>query len=1670
MHYPQEIITNGKIYGYKTANLIYMHPRIEPFNEKLRQRGFKVRVHIPKFIPLAYAVIKEHLDTHAPELNNHWEAFKQAYAAQENKRALGEAAKVELARCQQAVKTCFEHYPLEHDALSQFLSELGPNDKLVIRSTSDKEDKVDRANPGGNTSKVSNPDAESLNEAFAAVIGSSYSLKSISQRIKSCLPGEELAEFEQEQKTPLLIQKLIAEDDEPTMFSGVAYSSEGCSRVQAAPGHGELIVNSLGRFDNYYITRDERVITELMQKTYRYKASINAETQKLSLQEIKNNKSLRDASSLSDEVVRCIHLFCMELETLYGMRMDIEFVYNAKTHTVEIVQARPIPLGDRKDLTPSSIAPAQIKAVKQSPAMQRGKVITPEVLSANVISRHKEIIITENIQDALEMYLRSDEAASNIKAVIVQQDAADTSHEAGEFSSKGIAVLYLDDIAPVRQQLAALGRHQVLVVAPQHKLTTVMTVTDNQQNPEAELYQRGLLQQGIFRSTLSPYVTALPLEFKPSQAEEVDVKPRDIEHFGQLLYAAIEGDLGAQTWLFSYLYRNLINFKLLNQINYATLQEHLDSLADIVFGQDVSALSESLATVSTFITKLKQLTLIPTPLYQQLMLGAGELLLLLERAKTQEGTQNQKLEYLHVLEKFIGLILMRGKKGIFSDSVIQAFEEKSAQRKSKEIFKLFDRAPKQKQEYLTQLQKLSRCILTQQGRKQWQRFCARLATSDTGLPALASLIAKLDALSITGLWLNTRFLDACEQPIGTPAQQLIVMLDEFTQGFAQADELQAAIKMIDTLEQQISHWQEPNYFDQSIEAYEDTITNLIYTLGVYKDEPKIKQMIASQQLYRLIDIMDKTTKSMQKSTLYQNKDDQAQRFSRMLLTFHGLMKSLLRKTYPLYAHGETLASHLQKKSQDPRACELSPSGNFSPTNYQCGYYAATGKNRPMPSCETITLEDLFTLIHQNALVALSVLSKPCGLNESRFPEHCQQLLARMRVGDLIASTYDYPHITLNYNVPLRSHSVSVILKYNVESEEMRATVSAFGGGGNELNRWNAIEVRSNYFMRLHGLKIYRNPRFSPQKDIVSFEVGVSTLEQAEAYRKYGVNDVMKTSYGNLAPTFLFQEDLDSIPLEQLEEISAALKANASQHEGRHADYILNRNFALNFNIATRQPVVDMTQCLKDNIAIINNLFGDSCLELSHEFRPYVSSLDLGVLEKFSKLYYYADDIIEAEDRQLWMCFCDKVVNLSITDEFVTVLDELSTLGLVEHCLNEVFLPMLYKQQASCHIVAEQFLQTVRSELRVQAPIQSARDLLRDCQRNEDALLQLNHLLELDHEMSVLDQIAIENLIYHLIEKIKPTHTPDPFETAIRSQFLIHNSDLSAEDIAWYLQASQLIREIECLSFRAYSDDNLLRPCIDKILELLDLLNLEPVENRAQLLLYSSLTQQLLQLEKDLNRRLNDDSYTKTPELRAQLRPMLRRHVAELHRFVLPLACQYSAYSKRPRCSKCVKNPVYKGLLNTLGMAGFFPGLDPISELKAAMQDPSTMQARVLEIKKIIKTQSTFPMIFLNSIYDWDIKIETDEQIQCAMSILKKLDSHSAMLFLFSELYGPHNPEYHVTQLARAVAEARYARIDSALFKEQMLEIARENQVSEDIIHFIEQEIETLKAPAVTLKI
>ena len=126
---------------------------------------------------------------------------------------------------------------------------------------------------------------------------------------------------------------------------------------------------------------------------------------------------------------------------------------------------------------------------------------------------------------------------------------------------------------------------------------------------------------------------------------------------------------------------------------------------------------------------------------------------------------------------------------------------------------------------------------------------------------------------------------------------------------------------------------------------------------------------------------------------------------------------------------------------------ISPEGQFRPS-YNTNIAAASiGSSGSLyASIGNLTLEDFFSLTHQNLLVLLSIIAKQVGLADIPVPKRYKyskdgtKTLGAMLVG----CSLENDNLRYHYSIPIRYHSLVFDINYNLMTKHITLSASFYG--------------------------------------------------------------------------------------------------------------------------------------------------------------------------------------------------------------------------------------------------------------------------------------------------------------------------------------------------------------------------------------------------------------------------------------------------------------------------------------------------------------------------------------------------------------------------------------------------------------------------------------------------
>lgn len=1009
--YPADVTRNAPLYGFKTANLIHLQ---SVFQED-------PHVKIPAFEAISQDDILRYLDANASGWHVLWQKF---CVIQGDNRTISQDAQSKLEELQSLIKQTFRS-----KEFGTKIPSLQAAPHLMVRSTGN-EDRVDVANPGGNESVVSKNSSEFLSTSIGEVIASYFSMKSLSQRLAS---GESITEA-----LPLmacLVQSLVGEGISTSIeektgvrtppISGVIYTNgrEGV-RIQSAPGHGELVVNSKGNFDNLYVSANNGVYGEVREKQYRLVPQLNEETGKIELVEKSNAFEQATTSSISEVVALRLADAARKIEKAYGMRMDIEFVYEPDTDTISIVQARAIPLGSRKGLSPCVLDPEYIEKTEGVERI-KGSVITPDIMTAVKVKKPDEVIICDTIGQALNIYLGlGSDKIEKIKAVIIKDPAPDTSHEAGMFTSKAIPVIRFDHsniFISQWQKSNTVDDKTILVIDPQNS-SVFKTPTD------------AIFKEGIFKSGLTEHVS-------PGEAQE---RPKEKWENALSILKPLLNDLPTKSGL---IYKEE-NGKIWQQV-----LKDIDSLS--LPKQNIEEQENALGRLLGVAYRLRQNKKVSQAVFQKIATTGAELLKQLHALNNAESSEKDKLiqNYLDLHRKFTGLYESQGVKDVLSTSVIRQIAESKKYASYPVPPDITDETQKA---YYKELATMANFIVIDYKKEEWLGFCKDVCTAGKG-GDLANMVSNLQKLDLHQHWINTEF--PSEKENEGNSEEILTRLDKKQSDHdtqQRRSELIGAIKTIDQMERKVEEFSDPKKFSLLFEKLQQDI-ELLDSIFLKPDNENLNLLLSAKQSMRMVDVIDRSIKALQISSVYNNDEKtlQVQNFRKIVSTFMGMLEKRVGKDYEdgLIALKDKMAKLM---SDDPSQLDISKDFAVLSTNVRGG---ETEIEHGLESASTIA--DMHSAIHQNLIVHETQRMQPIVESlEDRLPEEVELFKQKMeqhfessdkafskrRVADLFSVGFTSPLIILNYNIPLRSHSATMHAEYNTRSKKFTIEMNFSGIG------------------------------------------------------------------------------------------------------------------------------------------------------------------------------------------------------------------------------------------------------------------------------------------------------------------------------------------------------------------------------------------------------------------------------------------------------------------------------------------------------------------------------------------------------------------------------------------------------------------------------------------------
>lgn len=1009
--------------GHKAANLILLTKRLK-------------NGQIPPFLTISHQEVNQFLLAHGLDLAELIDRVRRLDEAAGE--PLCEDSRKLLQEAQAEVIGIFAKQTFSHPEISEFIKTMPKGfARLMVRSTS-REDTDENTNAGGNkTVPGVRPEAALISAAIGEVVASTLGEKSLVQSSRS---GESIY---RSPFVPVLIQLMIGENPQLALAGSSAQVSSGVMfttepeggfapmvQVQASWGHGEGVVTSRVPCDTFYLyPGKDGGLTKHAILRHKPERLVSTETGG-DVRAVDNSRDQIKQSCVKPELLPRLHALAEEVRELYGKPMDIEWVYDNATDILYLVQARP--LRKRPAAPPSYLRLAEFSD------RSKGGLIVAAGSSVREIRDPKELIISESLGEALDRYVAMTEAERNaVKGVVCRRWAAATSHEAIIFRSESLPVLRLDHTEEIEDRLADGQR---VFLDPQQE--TIAYTHD--ERSFAALTQPGWISYPIAREQ-----SLLPLTY--SQEEVIARLKELITHDvlgGQPFSAHIEA-LGAVDEP----ERALLALSAVVRVVVGLLEKYPPS----EFFPQRDLFLNLCQAADELRYRLRE-----RPIDRMAVLAAKRWL---ETTLSQEG---EGVVAGHSLREFF--IDLKARKSVEAAwPKVEVSTVKPGQVSAAEAKSLF-----------AQYLRTAPAMFDAETRKQFESFVRQLALSRNKL-ALGSfnqLLAQLQKRGILTIFLNEHFSTAWEASGHQVGKCLAAMGRALKKNLAQLDSIKPLEEELQRWEGRIGQWADPAAFEGLLAELNRTLVpwmqdERLIRMATQKNLSQVERTIAMHLAARLMNCIDRSIKAM-KGNSQCDATLRAQRVAQLLIPYYQMMQHWI-EAIPA-SRFESWISRIDKQDRDQSSRSVVLQRIKSALD-RCTKQASPSQLMPSGTCniasctvgsgasfvrhffpDKVTLEDLFSLMHQEIAKSLVVLNEDGGIPIDKLPRPLALLANNIKdlnieIGypkktyctELIGTDASrFPFIDLSFNMTLANHSAAIEVCYNCLEETAIVTLSLFG--------------------------------------------------------------------------------------------------------------------------------------------------------------------------------------------------------------------------------------------------------------------------------------------------------------------------------------------------------------------------------------------------------------------------------------------------------------------------------------------------------------------------------------------------------------------------------------------------------------------------------------------------
>lgn len=1100
-------------FGYKGANLFIL----EEIAAILRGLGWKV--YVPKFLAISHSQNQAHLQKHCPSLEDDWNHF---ILCQRGKQELTEEGREVLQKMRAGVRDAFHEHPIDLD-----LTRFEQSKRLMVRS-SGHEDSKEASMAGAHTSISGvTKDVGQISKAIGAVIESYLGETSILQK----LAAGHNAFF-----APVLIQEMIGEEmgelpkPDEMLRCGICYTKEmgaetlGLTAIESAYGHNELVVNG-GSCDLYFVYSNGENHQILEPKPTRLVAHVAQDGESKFVRK-QNPHELVNIGSLSKEALKLIQVCSSEIHEAYGCIMDIEWIYDPNENTLWLVQARPVV--KKIVFEPSMVDKSTLTKYDQ------GHVIVHQGGKAIALTKREQLICARTLGNGCLRYLKLGKE-NPVRAVIVSEPSGRLSHPACVLREKGVIVMHCP----------SFDLHSM------DKPGTV-TLIDTQQGIIGQIkdfdFNEAVIKEGWFKHPIAAQESLQDYGLDEASIRELlsnltdghVVESQDVSEFITMLGSEDieEGNRAVKDLTFALL-------KFLKSMSHdSPLEKHLFE-EGVTLLRNILVLGNQLLGRTERKQRLHTAKRLEALCYQE---GSSRVLhslsvrTLLSKQKLARTVTNKNIPLsketqagLKLLETMTRTRLQR--MGTPA-TVLHALKEPLTESEKAHCQLVY--------------QSMLPLTIGDQCKVQWQKFTNVLLATESRMAnqLCMDLLTQIEKSGILTEWMMHSFAP-CASRVQDAVGILQALRDEWGKARKTMKEVIQLSTTLETWKHNPTIWEDSATFNALWMAFQfgpvKELQKAVDHLLSRQDFTALEKVLLCNVIREGIETFDTAIKTMRGKA-----DQKVDHFAKMLIPYHAIMARLFEaipdKIFSEWTSSAlvdnkqlTLSSYkagilaLMKFAFD-RCCknlngQLDPSESFNVQaaciNSGAFFNLEFDKNR-------VTLEDLFTLFHQNILASLEC-HRP-RLDQAKLPQEAQEILAILGSIDdktqyshniiklqthLIGESIRYPMLICTYNLPIKNHSSKLIIEYNLKTRQTEVSFEIYGHNMNQ--RLELIGAKVIFKSAMEGVRLIEFPFYDGAAQTLKMKWQLEN--NAELLKKLIIEAAKDTLIGNFGTISIVERNI-----------------------------------------------------------------------------------------------------------------------------------------------------------------------------------------------------------------------------------------------------------------------------------------------------------------------------------------------------------------------------------------------------------------------------------------------------------------------------------------------------------------------------------------------------------------